>query len=514
MTQEQAMPADGEQSLLVTLRLLVDHVPSMLAYWDSDLKCRFANRAYERWFGVDPDGLIGTSIRDLLGPDLYALNELHIQGALRGEEQHFERIVPGPGGIKRYSLADYMPDIVQGKVVGFIVQVTEVTKLKEAQEALRAQIAKGENAIALLRKSELALREAQRLGEIGSWEWEIAPDVVTWSDELFRLFRLPPDANAPSVAAQEPLFTQESWKRLSDTLNRALTSGEPYILELEYVKSDKTTGWMEARGIAVQDEHGKIVKLHGTAMDITARRLMQEARLQRELAEAANRNKTMLLSRVSHELRTPLNGIMGYAQLNLMDPGAGEQQRQRNEVVLRCGRHMLKLIDELLDLANAELGRVSVQCADLDLQEVLETCLMDFTRVAADAHVELINRLAQNKPLHALGDLTRARQVIGNLLSNAIKYNRPNGQVTISATMTDSHIDLHIEDTGIGMTQSQLDRIFTPFERLGAEHTAVEGTGIGLALSHVLAELMGGTILVESQPGKGSRFTFRLARAQ
>ncbi|WP_374564824.1 ATP-binding protein [Ideonella sp.] len=121
------------------MRLLVDRVPSMLAYWDRNLRCRFANRAYERWFGADPDRLIGTSIRDLLGPDLFAQNEPYMRAALAGESQVFERIVPGPGGVQRHSLAEYIPDVVDGVVRGFLVQVTEVTQLKETQAALRRE---------------------------------------------------------------------------------------------------------------------------------------------------------------------------------------------------------------------------------------------------------------------------------------------------------------------------------------------------------------------------------------
>ncbi len=121
------------------MRLLVDRVPSMLAYWDSDLRCRFANRAYEKWFGVNPDQLIGTSIRDLLGPNLFAMNEEHIRGALAGEHQVFERIVPGPDGVQRHSLAEYIPDVVGGSVRGFLVQVTEVTQLRETQAALQRE---------------------------------------------------------------------------------------------------------------------------------------------------------------------------------------------------------------------------------------------------------------------------------------------------------------------------------------------------------------------------------------
>lgn len=121
------------------VRLLVDRVPSMLAYWDNDLLCRFANKAYEQWFGVNPERLIGTSLRDLLGPELFAKNEPHIRAALAGERQVFERIVPGPGGVQRNSLAEYIPHIVDGTVRGFLVQVTEFTELRQTQDALRRE---------------------------------------------------------------------------------------------------------------------------------------------------------------------------------------------------------------------------------------------------------------------------------------------------------------------------------------------------------------------------------------
>ena len=121
------------------MRLLVDRVPSMLAYWDRDLKCRYANRAYETWFGVNPDHLLGTSLRDLLGPELFAMNEPHMRKALAGERQVFERIVPGPGGVQRPALAEYIPDVVDGEVRGFMVQVTNLTELKETQDALKRE---------------------------------------------------------------------------------------------------------------------------------------------------------------------------------------------------------------------------------------------------------------------------------------------------------------------------------------------------------------------------------------
>ncbi len=133
------MSDDLSADLNYHMRLLVDRVPSMLAYWDSDLRCRYANRAYERWFGVDADRLLGTSLPELLGPELHAMNAPYIRGALAGERQVFERIVPGPDGVERHALAEYMPDVVDGRVRGFLVQVTEVTQLKQTQAALRRE---------------------------------------------------------------------------------------------------------------------------------------------------------------------------------------------------------------------------------------------------------------------------------------------------------------------------------------------------------------------------------------
>lgn len=133
------MNTEARQDDNYHLRRLVDRLPSMLAYWDKGLICRYANQAYKRWFGITPEHLIGTSIVDLLGPDLYALNKPYIDAALRGEEQTFERLIPGPGGTKRFAMAWYIPDVVDGVVEGFMVQVTELTQLRETEDALHRE---------------------------------------------------------------------------------------------------------------------------------------------------------------------------------------------------------------------------------------------------------------------------------------------------------------------------------------------------------------------------------------
>ncbi len=150
------------------LRRLANHVPSMLAHWDCDLKCRFANRAYETWFGADPDRLTGTSLRELLGAELFAINEPFIAAVLRDEEQTFERVIPGSDGIERHSLANDRSGVVGGRVVGFVVSVTEVTQLKRVEAELRSAVGSLEGEISHRRKEEdrLALSELRTPGQL------------------------------------------------------------------------------------------------------------------------------------------------------------------------------------------------------------------------------------------------------------------------------------------------------------------------------------------------------------
>lgn len=506
------MRADFDMAYYV--RLLVDHVPSMLAYWDRDLLCRFANRAYERWFGVDPDGLAGTSLRDLLGPRLFALNEPYIRGALGGKEQVFERVVPGADGVARHGLATYTPDIVDGRVMGFIAQVTEVTRLKEVEAALRAEVLQREIAIEQLRESKAALVEAQRLGGVGNWEWDIATDVTTWSDELYRIFGRDPTRPPPTFAEHPGLYSEKSWERLQAAVASATGTGEPCVLELEYVRADGQSGWLEARVEAVRGEGDAIVKLRGTVHEITLRHRMEDVRVKAMAAEAASRNKTNLLSRVSHELRTPLNAILGFSQLCEADVGLDQKHRQWAATIAGAGRHMLELVDEVLDLAAAESGRIEVHVADIEATSIIRESLLHASTAAAAAGVELRGVDPDHGLTHVRGNATRLKQVIDNLVSNAIKYTPEGGSVQVRLSELGNSVEIAVRDTGIGLTDEQLERMFSPFERLGAESSAIPGTGLGLALSKTLVELMGGTLRVQSVPKRGSTFTVSLPKGR
>ena len=259
------------------MRRVLDGAQSMLGYWDRELRCQFANQAYERWFGVEAQGLVGASMESLLGPTRFAINEPHIRAALRGEKRAVEMQIRSADGVQRHGLVHYMPDLVNGQILGFVVQVTDVTLLKETKAALGAEAAERERVNDLLRKSEAALRQAQRLGQIGSWRWEIGPDITTWSEELYRIFGRDPLSLPPSYAVHGQLYTLQSWSTLQSAVARTLETGEPFAVELEYVRPDGTTGWNEGRGAVERDEHGAIVALHGTSQEISLRRHARQA---------------------------------------------------------------------------------------------------------------------------------------------------------------------------------------------------------------------------------------------
>lgn len=246
--------------------------------------------------------------------------------------------------------------------------------------------------------------------------------------------------------------------------------------------------------------------------DVSELRAAEDALRAKELAEQANRAKSEFMARMSHELRTPLNAILGFAQVLQMDPGQPLQpaQRQRVDHIVQAGEHLLTLIEDLLDISRIEAGSLRLRPEQVDVAALSQGVLQE---LAAQAEPRGI-RLGLEAPPEAvvLADRTRLRQVLLNLVSNAIKYNRPAGEVRLRLGLEAEQLWLSVSDTGLGLSEAQLQQLFQPFNRLGRESSGVEGTGIGLVIARSLLELMGGSLAVSSRPGAGSEFTLRLPR--
>ncbi len=246
--------------------------------------------------------------------------------------------------------------------------------------------------------------------------------------------------------------------------------------------------------------------------DITERK-----RIERELtravavAEKSNLAKSEFLSRMSHELRTPLSAILGFAQLlEAGSPAPTATQKRSVEQILKAGWHLLELINEILDLSVIESGKLSLSMESIALAEVLRECEV-MAEPQAQKHGISVTFAKLEAPCFVSADRTRAKQVLINLLSNAIKYNRPGGTISVVCTVSARHsIRISVRDTGAGLTSEQLSQLFQPFNRLGQQTGAEEGTGIGLVVSKQLVDLMGGVMGVESTVGQGSVFWFEL----
>lgn len=226
----------------------------------------------------------------------------------------------------------------------------------------------------------------------------------------------------------------------------------------------------------------------------------------RDVADRANRAKSEFLSRMSHELRTPLNAILGFGQLLEIDKNITEKQSRSVQHILKGGRHLLGLINEVLDVSRIEAGHMEVSLAPIHVSDILAETLDLLRPLAAQRNIPITGEAANTIDRYVLADRQRLRQILLNLLSNAIKYNRAGGSVSVECTEIGSRVRFSISDTGVGISADKLPKLFTPFERLGAENSGIEGTGLGLALSRRLAELMGGSLGVESVVGKGSTF--------
>ena len=309
----------------------------------------------------------------------------------------------------------------------------------------------------------------------------------------------------------------------------ALARGETLTGRSQIVRPDGTRHWVNHRSRAVVDDDGRVRWFITAFSDAEAEVAFREAlveseRQARSLADRyelarnealeANQAKTVFLSRMSHELRTPLNAILGFAQLLAMDD-LTEDQHDAVAHIRTGGKHLLDLISEILDISRIESGRLSLSMESVSVADAVAEA-MDLVRpLAAAAGVTVVRDAHEACVAQVWADRQRVIQILLNLLSNGVKYNRRGGQVSVRCSPVDGPaLAIHVHDTGPGLTPGQLERLFQPFERLGAERTTVEGTGIGLTLSDGLARMMSGRIEVTSTPGEGSTFTLVLPTAQ
>ena len=280
-----------------------------------------------------------------------------------------------------------------------------------------------------------------------------------------------------------------------------------YTLEKRYLTPQGNPVWVTVTVSLWRDEAGTPREVLAIVEDVGERRRAQEALAAAQAAERASQAKTEFLSRMSHELRTPLNAMLGFAQLLRVDPQhpLSSSQRQKVDHIERAGAHLLAMLTEVLDLSRIEAGSLPMQLQPLAVSQALDEAAALVSHQARDAGLGL-RVMPANPQWQVVADQVRLRQVLVNLLSNGIKYNRPGGWVQLEAQAIGDELALSVTDTGAGLNEEQQAHLFEPFNRLGAERTGVEGTGIGLVIVQRLVALMKGRVEVSSKPGVGTTF--------
>jgi len=371
-----------------------------------------------------------------------------------------------------------------------------------------------------IKKVESALRDSEarqirivQASNDGIWEWYPNRGGFHFSQRCWELLGYQ-DVDDIITSGEDKLkiwrthIYPEDLLKFDNALSNHISSHTPFDLEYRLVNVRGEIRWVRARGKAIFNELGHLEVMSGSNMDITEVKRAEEKVIQaKELAEKANKAKSQFLSSMSHELRTPLNAILGYAQLFTYDGNLNEEQLGSLREIRKAGEHLLQLINDVLDLAKIESGNMTVSLEPVLLSRIIPECLT-LMQTQADARAIKIHSDLQNlDQFYVMADHVRIKQVLLNLMSNAVKYNHVGGEVELSLHQPQpNRLRIQVKDTGQGIPLSRQSEVFQPFNRLTAENSNIEGSGVGLVITKQLVEMMNGTLEFISQENEGSTF--------
>jgi PAS domain S-box-containing protein len=505
------------------LLLNIDIIPTNIAIYKKD-KDDFVfvgfNLSAERTEGLKREELLGCKLTEVFpGAKAIGFYDVLLRVYNSGKSEDLESTF-------------YQDDRISGWRENHIVKLTDDTlaafykdtsfekKLETHSNKLEKELNEIKKSIYYHNALEKSEEKFKDIVETSSdWVWEINQDAFyTYSSPIIE--KLLGYTHA-EIIGKSPfdLMPSEEAQRVSGIFNNYREAKSSFVnLENINLHKDGTEVIFSTSGVPILSENGDLMGYRGLDRDITIeKKTALNLQLQKEKAEQANSAKSEFLSSMSHEIRTPMNAIIGFCQLLSMNTENTLTDIQLNNIeeISNAGNHLLSLINEILDLSKIESGQFDLAREEVILSHILKDALHLITPLANKKGISItfiingqkVEEGVECQQLLLTVDATRMKQVVINLLSNAVKYNKENGSIIISCEQhDDERLHLEISDTGKGLDKMQQSQIFRPFERLGAESTEIEGTGMGLVIAQKLVKLMGGAIGVQSILNKGSTF--------
>lgn len=519
------------------IQTIVDNVPALIGCWDTNLRNRFANRVYLDYFGWQPEEILGKHIKDIVGDTLYEQNLPYMSAALRGESQMFERSIIDSHGVVRESLASYVPSYRDGVIDGVYAIVSDITDIKSAQRAELVAQAKLQSVIDSATEFSII---ATDLNGIISLFSKGAEKMLGYSGTEF----LGKESPAPLHLREE---VELRGKELSAELKREIAGFEVFVAKAkqgiyetrEWTYVHKSGKKIPVRLVvtAILDTQKNITGYLGIAHDISDEKELQRLLITaKESAEQMSKAKSDFVANMSHEIRTPMNAVLGMSQL-LAATSLSSEQRKYLEMIKISGQSLMGILNDVLDFSKIEANRLELSNNEFLLDDILGALASMMAVSVADKDIEVAIGVDVGVPKRLLGDQLRLQQILTNLTGNALKFTKqgevslfvdiapdemtdgaPDGSITmlegapegVSGEVANGKavkLRFSVRDTGIGMDEAQLQRLFQPFSQADATTTRqYGGTGLGLSISKSILNLMGGQIAVHSHLGQGSEF--------
>src|SRR4030043_818115 len=514
------------------LQLVLDHIPQRIFWKDTNFKYLGCNKPFAIDAGLnEPSEIIGMDDFELSWKKtatLYRSDDTFVMQTKQPKLKYQEPL-DKPDGSMMWVETNKLPLLDKnGNVIGLLGTYEDITDHKLSEQKIRKQseeiqqkncelrkhITELKKATSLIIQSQKKLNKAQEISNSGSWSWDPETNIIEFSENGCRLLGLDKSQFKLEIEKLKSFIHPDDLIEFISRIKKSLENDVPFDFELRIIKPDKSQWYAHAVGSLLRNIKGDLKTIEGQFSDITLRKQSEMELINaKERAEESDRLKSAFLANMSHEIRTPMNAIIGFTQL-LADPNiSGSKKEEFIRIITHNGQTLIRLIDDIIDIARIEAGQLNINIAECHLNVLLPELQKQFLEILQTVGKKNIDIILDipSENIICYTDAFRLRQILSNLIDNAIKFTNE-GYIEIGLRKTDDNkLLFFVRDTGIGIPEDKRKLVFDRFRQLEeADTRSYGGTGLGLTISQNLVRMLNGEIHVDSKPGEGSTFYFAL----